>query len=189
MCQENQPQRVVTFTGLVISPHFWGLYTWYHSHLKCVCICLFYVLLILFTHYCMAHEVIFGTTFMLSLDYSISFSEDVSDNVLANAITSIFWPRCMVCLKDIALPWSKRATMFQQGLQSSLSSSHKTEAGRYFPGLWFTWKPVSVAWPKFQDLHRSTHDSQELESYVQLRNDCLHGEIGKCRVEWASSLA
>lgn len=47
-----------------------------------------YVFLIHFTYYGMAHEVSFGTTFMLSLDYSISFSEDVSDNVLANAITS-----------------------------------------------------------------------------------------------------
>lgn len=177
---------MVAFTGLVISPHFWGLC---HSHLKWVYICLFYVLLIPFTHYCMAHEVSFGTTFMFSLDYSTSFSEDISVNVLANAIISIFWTMCMIYLKDTAPPWSNRAVIVQQGPQTSLSSSHKTEARRYFPGLWFTWKPVSVAWPKFQDLHRSTHDCQELETYVQQLNDCLHGEIGKCRVEWASSLA
>lgn len=157
MCQENQPQTVVTFTGPVISPHFWGLYSWCPSHLKWVYICLFYVLLIpIITHYCTAHEVSFGATFMLFLDYSISFSEGISDNVLANAITFIFWTRFMVCLKDTAPPWSKRVTMFQQGLQPSLSSSHETEAGRYFPGMWFAWKPVSVAWPKFQNLQKST---------------------------------
>lgn len=116
-----------------------------------------YVLLIPFTHYYMAHEVSFGTAFMLSLEYSISFSEGISDNVLANAITSIFWTRRLVCLKDTAPPWSERATTFQQGLQSSLSSGHKSEAGRHFPGLWFTWKSVSVTWPKLQDLHKSTH--------------------------------
>lgn len=148
MCQENQSQTVVTFASVIISPHFWGLYTWCHPHLKRLNICLFYVLLIPFIYYCIAHEVSFGTTFMLSLYYSISFSEDVSDNMSADAITSIFWTRFMACLKDTAPPWSKRATMFQQGLQSSLPGSHKTKAGRHFAGLWFTRKPVSVAWAK-----------------------------------------
>jgi len=53
---------------------------------------------------------------MVSLDYFVFLSEHISDNLLASAMAAIFGQSDMACLKYTALPWSKKAMMFWQGL-------------------------------------------------------------------------
>ena len=115
---------------------------------------------------------------MVSLDYFIFFSEYISDNVLTNAMAAIFWPRwhglpqeyCPILVKrshDV----SARSVVFT--MQQSRNSIWKRLQDYGLPETLFLQRDQSC----IRDLNRSTHDSQVLESHLQLPKDCLHGEI------------